>query len=266
MSSPTLPSTPAPPPGGVHPSAPSPSFISHVAIKPPPFYKKSPETWFRQLESQFCLGRVSSPETKFHHALAALPEDIACDIDPAITEYDQLKTSVLDSLRANRFQLIEEALASIELGSRRPAQFVLDVKRRFSEVGLKADDAVIKSRLLSALPPTLRSALVAHEGVDVDTFAKIADSMIAVTSSDSSFSVSRVETAIPQRPPPLAATKFAPRPFYSSQRPKICNAHIYYGSKARTCRQWCQWPGQKPSVLKSGQQTPSQSRPSSPLN
>ncbi len=258
----------SPPPPLEPVSPPAAPLVSHIAVKPPPFYKKSPETWFRQLECQFCLGRVSSSQTKFHHTMAALPEDIACDVDPAISTYEDLKKAVLDALRANRFQLIEEALAAVQLGDRRPAQFVVDIKRRFSEVGLKADDAVIKSRLLSALPPALRSALVAHEAVDVDTFAKIADSMLAVTASSSPFAVCRVENKrnLSPRQPQTDSRNYAPRPFYSDQRPKICNAHIYYGAKARTCRPWCQWPGQKPNVLKPSQPTPVQSRPSSPLN
>jgi hypothetical protein len=177
-----------------------------------------------------------------------------------------LKAAVLDSLRANKFQLIEDALAAVELGDKRPSQLVLDIKRRFTDVGLTADDAVIKSRLLTALPPSIRAALVGHESAALETFAKIADSMLAVSASSTPFAVNKVETRPIETPSDFRRTSSnLPRPFHRDQRPKVCNAHIYYGAKARTCRRWCQWPeASKPRVLSSDKTTPRQSRASSP--
>ena len=245
--------------------------VARIQIKPPPFYKKSPELWFKQLESQFFLAGIHSSVTKFHHALAVLPEEVACNIsDVTATDYDALKLSVLDSLKANRHQLIEEAMAAMELGDRRPSQLVNEIRRRFSEVGVHVDDTIVKSRLLSALPAHLRSALVGHEDADVATFAKIADSMLAVSSSATPFQVHQLNRPSDvsnssrtnhQRPFPSSN---APRPFYPGQRPKVCNSHVYYGSRARTCRSWCQWPGPKPKILSSGEKTPVHSRSSSP--
>ena len=42
---------------------------------------------------------------------------------------------------------------------------------------------MIKSRLLTALPTSLRSALVGHEDTNVELYAKIADSMMVVYNS-----------------------------------------------------------------------------------
>lgn len=239
--------------------------IAHFSVKAPAFYRKSPETWFRQLDSQFLLAGITSPVTRYHHALAALPEDVACDA-PDTVDYDALKAAVLDNLRANRFQLIEDALAAIDLGDRRPSQLVMDIKRRFSDVGLKADDAIVKSRLLTALPPSIRAALIGHESVALESFAKIADSMLAVSAASTPFSVSRVDSRPTDRPADAyRRTSTSPRPFYRDQRPKVCNAHIYYGERARTCRRWCQWPeASKPRILSSDKATPRQSRASSP--
>lgn len=242
------------------------SGIAHFSVKAPAFYRKSPETWFRQLESQFHLAGITSSTTQFHHALAALPEDVACDA-PITTDYAVLKAAVLESLRANKHQLIEDALAAVELGDKRPSQLVNDIKRRFADVGLKVDDAIVKSRLLTALPQPIRAALVGHERVALDTFAQIADSMLAVSAYATPF-VAKVDAR--QRGPPGAnpgelSRSFVPRPFHRDQRPLVCNAHIYYGAQARTCRHWCQWPAEaKPSVLSSNKATPRQSRAPSP--
>lgn len=184
--------------------------VSHVTVKAPQFYRKSPETWFRQLESQFALAGITNNVTKYHHTLTALPEDIACDIGLDGSNYDELKTAVLDMLKANRHLLIEEALAAVELGDRRPTQLVMDIKRKFNEVGLQADDSIIKSRLITALPSTVRSALVGHDNVPLDNFAKIADSMLAVMGRESPF-VAQVGQASREVTKSWNSQNYAPR-------------------------------------------------------
>ena len=54
--------------------------VNHMSVKAPPFHLKSPSTWFKQLESQFLLANITKSETKYHHVMAALPENIACDV------------------------------------------------------------------------------------------------------------------------------------------------------------------------------------------
>jgi len=119
------------------------SSIHHVAVKPPIFYKKSPETWFRQMEAQFTLANITKTETKFCHVVSALPEDIACGVltDECKT-YEDIKGAVLTHLKANKHQLIEQALSTMDLGDMRPSQFVAEIKRRFRDIGLTADDAI----------------------------------------------------------------------------------------------------------------------------
>ena len=250
--------------------------LQPVSVKPAPFYKRSPETWFRRLESQFSLAKITNPETMFHHVLAVLPEDLACDLDFPEKDYESLKEKVLDYLKANKHELIEQALSTLDLGDKRPTQFVTEMKRRFSEIGIKADDDVVKSRLLKALPAHLRSALVGHDSVNLDQYAKIADSMLAVSVQTSPFiNVNQVSSDEPRRnwqensdkfTPRENSRSFAVRPFHADQRPKICNAHIFYAKRARTCCRWCRWPGKKGNFLKDNQHTPAQSRSASPTN
>ena len=75
-----------------------------------------------------------------------------------------LKQAVITHLKANSHELIERPLSAMELGDKRPSQLVNEDKRWFAEIGLKADDKIIKSRQLTALPTSLRSALVGHDG------------------------------------------------------------------------------------------------------
>jgi len=261
-------------PGDEEEIAPKTEIVSHVAVKPAPFYVKNPDMWFKRLESQFVLANVTNTVTKFHHVMAALPEDIGSNIETTSETYEALKDSVLNSLKANKHELIQQALSSMDLGYKRPSQLVSEIKRRFAEINIPVDDSIVKSRLLSAFPVHLKSALVGHDDASLESFAKIADSMIAVSQQVSPF-VNAVQASSSDRNQgqfhgdkrsfqPFQRSQI--RPFYPDQRPRICNAHIFYAEKARTCRHWCRWPGQRGKVLKNNEKTPHQSRSSSPSN
>jgi len=278
--------------------------ISHVSIKMPMFYKKSPSTWFKQIESQFVLAGIKSSQTKYHHALAALPEEIACNITIDTNDYEQLKTAVLDSIKANRHVLIEQALGAVTLDDKRPTQLVTEIKKQFIDIGVPVNDEIVKSRLLSALPANVKTALVGHDSVDLEAFAKIADSMLAVAAPmGKEFAISHVDSnrqfsqqsqsspsnfsnrqfSQQSQPPPsnFSNRRFSNynnnnssshhsrsqvRPFHADQRPKICNAHIFFGKWAKTCRPWCHWPNKPRHMLKNDEKTPHQSRSNSPEN
>jgi len=115
-----------------------------VAVKPPPFYQKYPEAWFKQIESQFVLGKVTVSQTKYHIALSALPEDVIANLIGKDESYEALKKTVLESLKENKHKLIEHALAKVSLGDRRPSQLVAEIQRNFSEIGLAAEETIIK--------------------------------------------------------------------------------------------------------------------------
>ena len=103
-------------------SAAHPHMVARMQIKPSPFYNKSPALWFKQMESQFFLAGIHSPVTKYHHAMAVLPEDVVYNVtDLTADNYDELKSAVLDSLKANRSELIDRAMATLELGERKPS-------------------------------------------------------------------------------------------------------------------------------------------------
>jgi len=288
-------------------SSPAPKIVpmSHVAVKNIPFSTKHPETWFRQMESQFHLARVSSKITKYHHVVAALPEEVIYDIPSDMGEdYDELKSKIIESLKGNKHQLIKEALGSVSLEGKRPTQVINEIKRRFADVNITPDEALIKSRLLTALPQNIHAALVGHDNEPLDNYAKIADSMLAVAGSNpysieaasassnlqgSSSEVNFIQkgsfSSYNDRQNPNNyirnnATNYnrnfdnrqprqylsSVRPFHKDQRQRICNAHIFYAERAKTCRPWCKWPSKNQRILRGFEKTPAQSRDSSPKN
>jgi len=246
--------------------------VGHVSVKAPEFYVKSPEAWFRRMESQFVLANISNARTKFHHIMAALPEDIAMNLVLDDSEnYEDLKKSVLSSLKANKHELIERALSSIDLNDRRPSQVLVEIKRRFSEIGLTPDETIIKSRLLKALPPQAQTALVGHDTASVEQYAQIADSIMAVVSSHPPTPSNFIGAVSEEHSNHRDSREFKRRsftsnlkPFYEGQRPKLCNAHIFFGRYANSCRPWCHWPDKPKKILKSNEKTPANSRNSSP--
>ncbi len=89
--------------------------VSRVAIKAPPCYRTNPAVWFRQMESQFVLGRVSTDDTKFRHVLASLPEDVAVNLVVDINSYAELKDSVIKLFQNSKNELLEEVLGAQSL-------------------------------------------------------------------------------------------------------------------------------------------------------
>ena len=240
--------------------------VSAVGIKTPPFYRTCPEAWFRRMEAQFYLSKVVSETTKYYHAIAALPEDIAnLVIFDEKPDYKMLKARVIDSLTANKHQLIEEALSGLELGDKRPSQMLVEIQRKFASININPDQTIIKSRLIAALPANIRAALVGHEELEAEKFARVADSMLAVAPKTTPYAVMTATSERSSQRRPENGYKYQVRPFHENQRPKICNAHIFYGKAARNCRQWCQWPQKgNATIIEANRQTPNQSRSGSP--
>ena len=217
------------------------ALIGHAVIKAPPFYRKSPETWFRQLDSQFLLAGITKNDTKFHHVVANLPENIALDTlsDSNVKSQEDLKKAILTSLRAYKHIRSEKALATLHIGDKWPTQFVSEIKSRFNDVGLGVYNAIIKSRLLSEIPANMRCSLVGHDDVSLEQYA---DSIMAVPQCDTPFiSVNAMNTQDSRRSCNIRQndhqkTQAGVRPFHRNARPMICNSHIFFADHTRRCR------------------------------
>ena len=113
------------------------------------------------MEGQFHLANITKSATKYHHILSLLPEEIAAELLLTDPMYEDLKSSILEGLKTNRHQLIEQALAAAELGCKRPTQLVNEIKKRFCDIGLTPDETIIKSRPCHRIFVQLWSAMTA---------------------------------------------------------------------------------------------------------
>ena len=68
-----------------------------TAVKLTNFYHDVPVFWFAQVESQFSVKSITVDETKFHYVVAALPQEVALCVMPAVESgaYETLKMALL---------------------------------------------------------------------------------------------------------------------------------------------------------------------------
>ena len=123
------------------------------------------------------------------------------------------------------------------------------VKRRFSEIGLKAVERIIKSKQLTALPISLRSALVGHEDANVEQYAKIVDRMMAVAPYSSPFKTLNVvrQGDFNGRRDFNPMNNTTNKSFLT--KTKNLQLANYFSEHAWSCRCWCKWPGRRPRML-----------------
>ena len=241
-------------------------YVGRVSVKPPVFYRSNPGVWFRQMESQFLLTGITNDETKFHHIL---PEDVAINLPKGIDNYRAIKEHICGIFQKSKHKMIEEALGMISLDGQKPSLCLMRIQRKLAECNLTLDDDVIKHRLMQAMPISVKTALSAHRELPVEQFAQLADTIYSYSNTIVATPTPNVFAASAQQVPtrslynqhstksnqPINNSKSnrsienTHRPFTADQRPKICRYHLYFAEKAKSCKPWCQWPGQKPKNI-----------------
>ncbi|MEE4247140.1 MAG: hypothetical protein V2I33_17135, partial [Kangiellaceae bacterium] len=169
------------------------AIVATTSLRPPPFYRNNPRTWFSQLEAQFALARISSQTTQFYHCLANLPEDVAVmiEIDDA-KQYGNLKNAILQAFEKSKTERLEEALGNLQLQGLRPSVAIQKLRRSFLAANLTADDDLLKYRLIKAMPPPVQTALAAQQHLPLTQFIPVADAVFDVTAATSTTPVHAV--------------------------------------------------------------------------
>lgn len=244
----------------LRPNAEQGASVHRVSIKPPVFMENSVEGWFLILESQFHLQTITSSITRFHHVLAALPPDVVCKLPVSCIQtpnFENLKTEVIGLFERSKPELFEELISKAGITGR-PSAFMRELQSIARKVGVSDD--LVRHRFTQSLPAAIGLVLAAQKEMPSFQLAKLADELapLAISSAESSpvFSVP-TRRQLPARQPTRHHGGL--QPFHEGQRPRVCRAHIFFGSQARTCKPWCKWPS-KSSALR---MQPS-SRPSSP--
>ena len=248
--------------------------LRHLAVEAPPFMETAVTGWFAILEAQFHLAGIVVGETKFYHVLAALPAATVVRIPSDILDsknYDSLKLFVNNLFEQTKPELFNQLISSTSMHGK-PSLYLEEIKRTASKVGVT--DELVKHKFLQAVPSSISAVLASQKNLDLQALGKLADELVVfskqqvnvVEHSVKSHSTNNPRQASSSQSRPPSTSSSGVQPFHQNQRSKVCRAHVYFGSQAKWCKSWCQWPN-KPEHLQirptSRPGSPS-SRPSSP--
>ena len=269
---------------GTSPTSATPQAAA-VAVKPPPFDETSVTRWFIILESQFALANISVSSTKFHHVLANLPVRIINQLDDTVVtsqDFDKLKQALLTLFTKSKPELFDSLVNQNNIMCDKPSTYLREIQRIGQQLGV--DNEFLKLKFLKTLPNNIRPIVVAHDDgtSSLEELARVADTMLAFnvpSTNTSSVNTTQVNNAnrgpnanvkvkgnynVQNKGDSTYSKMNVPegvRAFPDGQRPQVCRYHLYYGSKARSCKRWCILSSTSHNVLPSSRPP---SRSSSP--
>ncbi|GFR26821.1 unconventional myosin-Vb [Trichonephila clavata] len=159
--------------------------ISHVAVKPPPFWKHNPALWFVRLEAQFELAKILNDTTKFNYVLSAVESDILNSVSdfvlkpPENLKYNALKKRLIKVHSESEDSKIRILLQRLELGDQRPSHLL---RRMRFHTGDNVGEPLLKSLWLGRLPNGTQTILAALNE-NLDQLATVADKINDLTFS-----------------------------------------------------------------------------------
>ena len=248
---------------------------SAVSIKAPEFLPSNPSIWFTIMEAQFNIASISTPSTKFYHAVANLPVDTVSNIEDSIinsADYDKLKAAVVAYHESTKGELFDTFLQTTPMTGK-PSHYLLEMRKIAKKVG--ANDDLVRHRFTQALPSNLAPIIATQKSLTLDGLGTLADELVPLLREYNTSEVrSRSSNHNNGKFSSSSGSNYANRyskhsltltPFSDGQRPKVCRCHIFFGNNAKSCRSWCQWPDKaKCRVVQSRNATPNVSRSNSP--
>ena len=163
---------------------PSVSVAANVALKLPVFWPEAAEVWFAQADAQFAIKSITVSKTKFYHAVASLPQDVAVQIldliraPPAGDLYEVLKKCLTTLYSLNDYQRYE-ALDHLPLtGDQKPSHLMNRI------LALLPDDYkpdfILRGLFLRHLPIEVRSHLLQEKILDLRALALKAEKLFQI--------------------------------------------------------------------------------------
>lgn len=252
----------------------NPNIVHRIQLKIPPFWKKDPQLWFKQLEAQFVTSNITTELTKFNHIVGVIESDILEHVSdlvqtpPANRPYNALKERLIKQFAPTDSQKIKTLLEELTLGDSKPS----DLLRKMRQLSCaKVTDEFLQTLWLQRLPTTIHTVLATNTST-LDELAGLADSMFEVTQASSSIQevnstskykiddlfnvVHKLEGKIEslkkdfRRPYKSSRQKsrsrsLTPAKASKSSQKKLCFYHQRFGKKANRCKHPCSWVDKK---------------------
>ncbi|KAH8031727.1 hypothetical protein HPB51_020701 [Rhipicephalus microplus] len=147
----------------------------------PPFWFKSPSTWFLQVEAHFRLRKITSQQTRHCHLVSCLPQDVADELADILASphlshlYDTLKAAIISRKSESERSRVQQLSVVTELGDRRSLQLLRCMRQLLGEPSTFQEEKLLRELFLQRLLRTIVPVLVAAGDVPVDTLAEMAD-------------------------------------------------------------------------------------------
>ena len=233
--------------------------VGAVSIRCPQFSENNPNNWFRALEAQFTLKGITVSSTRYLHALSNLPTEVLDSLPDEIldsNDYRQLKEAVNGFYTKTKAELFERLISTTPMVGR-PSAYLRTLQQIASKVGGNED--LVRHKFMQSLPPVIATALASQRSLSLTEIGSMADELSPLVNqaqvnqvtpppqqNSYQYQYNRQASSYNQRSQtPRHQQQGIPiglRPFNSSQRPKICRAHLYFAERARTCKPWCKFP------------------------
>lgn len=230
----------------------------------PTFWEHDVTLWFLQIETFFTLNKVTNADSKALHTISSLPQNVLrkiADILPT-TDYDQLKSTLLQRCEVSDQESIRKLLAKQELGDRKPSQLLLDLKYLAKRGNIPNN--IVQEIWLQQLPTNIQDILQVSKE-PLQKLGDIADkimsrSQVQTETNVQSASLSQELTDLRKdindlrhNMKFLLKPKLSPRHKTRSPSPQrpprqrsplgLCWYHRRYGRKAQRCQAPCNYQG-----------------------
>jgi hypothetical protein len=94
-----------------------------TAVKLPPFWHRSPASWFWTVEALFMLKGVTDNVKRYYQVVAALTEELAdmvgsvVDEEPTQESYARIKAALVATNTLTPYQMVDKLMAMEPLGA-----------------------------------------------------------------------------------------------------------------------------------------------------
>ena len=142
--------------------------VEFVAIKPPPFLETAATAWFAILEAQFHLRKITSEETRFYHALAALPPEIITRISEeqiSSRTYSTLKDAVVSAHERTKPELFKKLTSTTQLTRRSSL-----LPQEILETANKVSAQLVRQLFVQAIPSPIAPVITAQKKLRINSY------------------------------------------------------------------------------------------------
>ena len=219
-----------------------------VSIQLPVFTRSSPKSWFTIIEANFHVRGVSTPDTKYWHAVSKLDADTLEEIqeflatDRGKDPYQELKEHLCEVFEPTQQQKLDQFLSTTVMGEKRPSAFLRELERMVAGIPVSQ---IVRRVFTRSLLPRIATAIAGNTNSTIKEIGKAADQAwdevsgkpvtitqtVAAISRDSGRGKGGRQRGGPRRS--------GSRPPANQSQQRLCYFHERWGDDAKRCISTC---------------------------